>query len=250
MKKDSSWLRWSTTIASVAVSNFDSLVPASLSQFYNEYFIIYKPIVLVILLITAGVCWFIHYKDEFLYRYRSLFLKSDVYVYDAAHFLVSGRWDSPQVVGYGSDVGRLMRDGTTLHRSELNVQTGIQKHVMLTPEEEALAIRNTRLENLNRALDEIRLEAQIDLPIWSSFNDSGKRILLRKEYWSKHRFDQVRDLKQASAEKMQTVSHDSDRPFYHTLKTNKKLIEKIWPPVEVARTLYGSTDFRTIRKET
>lgn len=255
------FLRWGTLIGGFALNQIDSLTIFFFKTFNNssipegwshliDSFSPYKPYGVLCLLFIAGVLWIIHYKTNIQNLYRSLFCKSDVWIYDAAHFLVSGKWDEPQVVGYGNEIARLMREGTILHGAEMNVQTGIQQKFMLTPEDEAVVIRNTRLENVNKALEEIRLMGKENLPIWTLFDDSGKRRLIKSEYWINHKFEVINDLKQANSEDMKTISElESDRPFYHSLKTNKKHIEKIWPPAEKPRTLYGSVDFQKIRKQ-
>lgn len=255
-EKSDKFLRWGSLIGSFAISQADSLIKSFFQTFNNgsipdliESILPYKPLGVILLLVVAGVLWLIHFKEKIKYLYRSLFCKPDIWIYDAAHFLVSGRWDEPQNVGYGNEIARLMRDGATLHRTEMNVQTGIQQTFMLTPEQEALAIRSTRLENVNKALEEIKLMGKESLPIWTLFDDSGKCKLINSDYWTSHRFEIIKDLKQANAKDIQTISEvKSDRPYYHSLKTNKKHIEKIWPPADKPRTLYGSIDFQKIRR--
>jgi hypothetical protein len=161
-----------------------------------------------------------------------IFRKPDVWIYDAAHFIVTKDWRAEQVVGYGKEIMRLRTEGTTLWRSEMNVQTGEQRHIKLTPEEEALAIRNTRVENVNHALEELRQAALNGLPIWSVEDSDVPPKLIDKAYWERYGFEPVTDLKQATAEGLRTRNQKppNNKPVYHSLKTRKANVETRWPP--------------------
>jgi hypothetical protein len=155
--------------------------------------------------------------------------EADTWIYAAAHYLVTKDWNAEQIVGYGKEIMRLRNEGTTLWRSEVNVQTGEQKHLKLTPEEEALAIRNTRVEKVNNALEEIRKAAQSGLPVWSHQDSDKGPELIPSTYWDRYGFEQVTDLKQATPQSLRTANKTApnNKPIYHSLKTSKAKIEQL-----------------------
>lgn len=156
----------------------------------------------------------------------------DIWVYDAAHYIVTRSWKAEQIVGYGKEIMRLRNEGTTLWRSEMNVQTGEQKHIKLTPEEEALAIRNTRVEKVNNALEEIRRAAIDGFPVWTKQDSDKAPELIDNAYWERYSFEKIVDLKQTTPEGLRTFNKQppNNKPIYHSLRTSKSGIEEIWPP--------------------
>lgn len=70
-----------------------------------------------------------------------------------------------------------------------------------------------------------------DLPIWGMNNFSGPLILIEKEYWRIHRLEFMGVLKTEAPEDWKTeyMTHNKDQPIYHSLKTSKSEVEKLWP---------------------
>lgn len=246
-KKSEQLLRNASSLGSLAIASLD---------YYKKYFdwvlpplfeqILLLLSVLLPLIILASLYFWILYLWPYSVRiFQKIFYRRDVWVYDAAHYMVSRDWKAAQIVGYGVDVGRLQIEGTTLFGTSVNVQTGEKVIVKHTPEEGALAIRNTKVENLNNALELLRQTAADGLPVWTKFDDNGEHKLIDAEYWNNYGFDKIIDLKQASAESLKTcnLSHPNERPIYHSLRTNKREIEKRCPPETPSRSLYGSSDF-------
>lgn len=158
----------------------------------------------------------------------------DVWVLNAAQYIVTKDWKAEQIVGYGKEIDRLRTEGTTQWGSEFNCTTGEHKHIRKTPEEEALAIRNTRTENVNNALEEIRQKAVNGFPIWSRQDHEKSSELIDKEYWECYGFEKIEDLKKSSLDKGSLKTENKipphNKPIYHSLEASKAKVEELWPP--------------------
>jgi len=185
-------------------------------------------ILIGVLILVGGVLW--------LYS-ENIKPKPDIWLYDAAQYVVTRDWDAEQIVGYGKEVTRLYIEGTTMIRSEANVQTGEKKVIRYTPEEEALAIRGGRTAKLNDAFDELRQKAIEGLPIWSVQDADKLPEPITKDYWERYSVEKIEDLKQSFYNKdgLMTIKQNKEnqlnKPLYHSLRTNKAKIEEIWPPI-------------------
>jgi hypothetical protein len=125
-KKSELLLRNATLLGSLAIAGlnyYQKYFDWALPPLVEQILLIFS-VILPFIILASLYFWVLYLWPYSVRIFKKIFYKRDVWVYDAAHYMVSRDWKAPQIVGYGVDLGRLQIEGTALFGASVNVQTG------------------------------------------------------------------------------------------------------------------------------